>query len=159
MPKNANLVVFRAKNPDFYWKKQKFVLVPTLRKNHPHILLALFFGQAWDEMGQKYKYLAQNDQKCKFLAKFGRFWAKNTNSFSPKKHPKSAKRLIFIWEKATSFFVQLRLIVARTWCPSRSAFLGPIIRISAQKYVFCYRSLEFVNGPFEALGETVDFAG
>ena len=60
MPKNANLVVFWAKNLNFYWKKQKFVLVPTLRKNHLRILFALFFGQAWDEMGQKYKYLAQN---------------------------------------------------------------------------------------------------
>ena len=73
MPKNANLVVFWAKNLNFYWKKQKFVLVPTLRKNHLRILFALFFGQAWDEMGQKYKYLAQNDQKCQFWAKFGRF--------------------------------------------------------------------------------------
>ena len=64
---------FWAKNLNFYWKKQKFVLVPTLRKNHLRILFALFFGQAWDEMGQKYKYLAQNDQKCQFWAKFGRF--------------------------------------------------------------------------------------
>ena len=84
MPKNANLVVFWAKNPNFYWKKQKFVLVPTLRKNHLRILFALFFGQAWDEMGQKYKYLAQNDQKCQFWAKFGRFQAKNPNSYRRK---------------------------------------------------------------------------
>ena len=64
---------FLAKNLNFYWKKQKFVLVPTLRKNHLRILFALFFGQAWDKMGQKYKYLAQNDQKCQFWAKFGGF--------------------------------------------------------------------------------------
>ena len=73
MPKNANLVVFWAKNLNFYWKKQKFVLVPTLQKNHLRILFALFFGQAWDKIGQKYKYLSQNDQKCQFWAKFGRF--------------------------------------------------------------------------------------
>ena len=66
---------------------------------------------------------------------------------------------VSIREKGTFFLAQNCPVVARTWCPSRSAFLGPIIRISAQKYVLCYRSLEFVNGPFEALGETVDFAG
>ena len=33
----------------------------------------LFFGQEWDEMGQKCRYLALNDQKCIFWTKFGRF--------------------------------------------------------------------------------------
>ena len=42
-------------------------------------MFALFFGWAWDEMGQKCQYLAQNDQICIFWAKLGRLWAKNPN--------------------------------------------------------------------------------
>ena len=37
-------------------------------------------------------------------------------------------------------------------------FLGPKIRISARKFVFCYRTPDFVDGPFVALGKTVDLA-
>ena len=33
-------------------------------------MLAFFFGRAWDKMGQKYQYLALNDQKCIFWTKF-----------------------------------------------------------------------------------------
>ena len=40
--------------------------------------------------------------------------------FFPKKHPKTAKRLIFIWEKGTFFFAQLCPVVARTWFRLRS---------------------------------------
>ena len=68
------------------------------------------------------------DQKV-FLAK--------KSVFIPKKHPKFAKGLIFIWEKGTFFFAQLCLDVARTRFELRSAHffighktsdLGPKIR-------------------------------
>ena len=45
-----------------------------ISENHLGTLFALLFGQAWHQMDQKGQYLAQNDQKCIFLAKFGRFW-------------------------------------------------------------------------------------
>ena len=35
--------------------------------------------------------------------------------FSPKKHPKKDKRLLFIWGKGTFSFAQLCPVVARTW--------------------------------------------
>ena len=55
---------------------------------YPHLgtMFALFFGQAWDEMGQKCQYLAQNDQICIFWAKLGHLWAKNPNSFGVSIH-------------------------------------------------------------------------
>ena len=43
-----------------------------------------FFGRAWDEMGNKCQYLAQNDQKWIFWTNFGRFWAKNPNFYGSK---------------------------------------------------------------------------
>ena len=78
--------------------------------------------------------------------------------FFPKKHPKTTKRLIFIWENGTFFFAQLCPVVARTWfrLRSESFFLGPKIRILAQKSVFFYKTLDFVNGPFVDLAETID---
>ena len=42
-------------------------------------MFALIFGQAWDQMGQKFQHLAQNDHKCILYAKFGHFGAKNAN--------------------------------------------------------------------------------
>ena len=54
--------------------------------------------------------------------KFGQkvfFWPKLVSFFS-KKHPKFAKRLIFIWEKGPFLYEQLCPVVARTWCPARS---------------------------------------
>ena len=47
-----------------------------ISENHQGTLFALFFGQAWNQMGQKGQYLVQNDQKCMCWAKFGRFWDK-----------------------------------------------------------------------------------
>ena len=44
-------------------------------------LVRIIFCRAWDKMGQKSQYMAQNDQKCILWAKFGRFWAKNPNSY------------------------------------------------------------------------------
>ena len=61
---------------------------------------------------------------------FGRkvfFLAKN--AFFPKKHPKFAKRLIFILEKGTFLFAQLFPVVARTRCPDRSGFFQPEISV------------------------------
>ena len=55
-----------------------------ITENHLYNLSALFFGQALDQMGKKCKYLAQNDQKCRFWTKFGRFWAKNPNFYGSK---------------------------------------------------------------------------
>ena len=40
----------------------------------------------------------------------------------------------------------------------KCSFLGPKIRISALNSVFCYRTPDFVDGPFVALGKMVDFA-
>ena len=40
--------------------------------------------------------------------------------FFPKKLPKFAKRLIFIWEKGTFSFPQLLPVVARTWLGVKS---------------------------------------
>ena len=74
------------------------------------------------------------------------------------------KRLIFIWEKGTFFFAQLCPVVARTLLESRneSFDLGPKIQILAQKFgfwpknpFFWYRTLDFDDGPFVALGKTV----
>ena len=66
---------------------------------------------------------------------FGRkvfFWPK-IRFPPPKKHPKFAKRLIFIWEKGTSLFAQLLLGVAKTWLGSRSGCFFWACR----KSVFC----------------------
>ena len=49
-----------AQNPNFYMRKQKF-WYPRYKKKHLGTLSALFFGRAWDQMGQKWQYLAQND--------------------------------------------------------------------------------------------------
>ena len=60
------------------------------------------------------------------------FWLKN--EFLPKNHP---KLLIFILEKATFFFKQLFLVVARTWLESRTEFFfGPKSRFLAKKIHF-----------------------
>ena len=79
--------------------------------------------------------------------------------FFPKKHPKFLKRLIFIWEKATFFFEQLFLVVARICCPLRSDsfFLGPKFRFWVQKSDFCHTTPILVNDPILALGMTVNF--
>ena len=46
--------------------------------------------------------------------------------FSPKKHPKFAKQLIFFWKQGTVLFAQLFPVVARTWLELRSElFFGP----------------------------------
>ena len=37
-------------------------------------------------------------------------------------------------------------------------FLGQNFRILARKSVFCYRTPDFVNGPFVALGDSFDLA-
>ena len=48
-----------------------------IRKPHRHLVCINFSG-VWHQMGQKGKYLSQNDQKCQFLAgQIWPFWAKN----------------------------------------------------------------------------------
>ena len=80
MIKNANfgpnLVVFGQKILFFYRKKQKF-WYPNNEKKPWHLIRINF----WEEMGQKCQYLAQNDQKCQFWAKFGRFRAEKPYSW------------------------------------------------------------------------------
>ena len=51
------------------------------------------------------------------------FWPKICFFFVFKRHPKSAKRHIFIWERGTFLFPQLFPVVARTWRESRSGRL------------------------------------
>ena len=86
MVRNANfglnLVVFEQKIL-FLLEKSK-VLLPTYLKNHLGTLLKFVFGRALDKMCKKWQYLAQNDQKCRFWTKFGRFWAKNPNFYGSK---------------------------------------------------------------------------
>ena len=79
--------------------------------------------------------------------------------FIPKKHPKFFKRLTFILENSTFFVEQLFPVVARTWLGSRSErfFLGPKSRFLAKKSNFCHTTPILVNGPFVALGVTVNF--
>ena len=80
-------------------------------------------------------------RKLLFLAK---------NAFLPYKHPKIAKRLVFILEKDTFLFAQLFPVVARTWCPARSGcFLwAPKSQFLAQNSDFCHSTPNFVNVPF-----------
>ena len=84
MPKRAyfgqNLAVFGSNFLIFYWRKQKF-RHPHNRKPPQTPCLQCFFGRPWDQTGQKCQYLAQNDQKCIFWGRIGRFWAKHLNSF------------------------------------------------------------------------------
>ena len=81
VPKKAyfgpNLAFFGQKIIIFTGKAK--VLVPAQRKNHLGTLFTLFFGRAWDQMGQKCRYLAKKN-----LAKFSRFWAKNPNHYGSK---------------------------------------------------------------------------
>ena len=84
------------------------------------------------------------------------FWPKM--GFNPKNHPKFLKKLIFIWEKATFFFEQLFLVVARAWLGSRSGiFLGPKAWFLAKKSNLCHRTPILVKGPFVTLGGAVHF--
>ena len=50
--------------------------------------------------------------------------------------------------------------MAGTWLGVRSEsfFFGQNFRILARKSVFCYRTPDFVNGPFVALAKAVDLA-
>ncbi len=51
-------------------------------------------------------------------------------------------------------------MVAGTWLGVRSGrfFFAQNFRILARKSVFCYRTPDFVNGPFVALAKAVDLA-
>ena len=79
--KNANfgpnLVVFGQKIL-FFTGEIKSIVTHITEKNLG-TLFTLVFGLALDKMCKKLQYLAQNDQKCRFWTKFGRFWARNPN--------------------------------------------------------------------------------
>ena len=81
LTKNANfgpnLVVLGQKILFFTGEIKGFV-------THLGTLFTLFFGRALEKMCKKWQYLAQNDQKCIFWTKFGRFWAKNPYFYGSK---------------------------------------------------------------------------
>ena len=78
----ANMAVFRP-NILFFLQEEAKVLVHTYHKANEAPRSHCFIGWAWHQMDQIGQYLAQNDQKCIFGAKFGRFWAK-TNFLFPR---------------------------------------------------------------------------
>ena len=80
------------------------------------------------------------------------FWPK-IHFYSKKKHPRFAKRLIFICEKGTFSSHNF----ARSWPGLGVVFLGLKSRFLAQKSNFCHTTPNFVNDPFVALGETAHF--
>ena len=71
-----------AKNPNFYWRNQKFCHPHT--ENPPRHLVHNGFLSGIGQNVKKWQYLAQNDQKCRFWTNFGRFWAKNPNFYGSK---------------------------------------------------------------------------
>ena len=66
------------KTPSLYWLFGGTIWVI--------VRFLVYFGaaRALDKIGKKWQYLAQNDQKCRFWTKFGRFWAKNPNFYGSK---------------------------------------------------------------------------
>ena len=58
--------------------------VTHIMENPPRHLVHIVFGRSLDKMCKKWQYLAQNDQKCRFWTKFGRFWAKKPNFYGIK---------------------------------------------------------------------------
>merc|ERR1712155_301750 len=66
--------------------------------------------------------LRRNGRKRPFLRFAEKRKTGRKSVFFQKKHQKSAKRLIFIWEKGTFSFAQLCPVVARTWLESRSVY-------------------------------------
>ena len=71
MPNSGQIGSFLGKKSFFYWRNQKYCHPHT--ENPPKHLVHIGF---WSDIGQnvkKWQYLAQNDQKCRFWTKFGRF--------------------------------------------------------------------------------------
>ena len=62
-----------------------------------------------------------------------------------KTRPKSAKRLISIWEKGTFLMAQLFPVLARTWFTPRSECFGGAKNSVFGPPVFCYMTPNFVN--------------
>ena len=79
MNKNAN---FGQKILIFPGEIKSFVTHIT--ENPPRHLVHIVFWSGIGQNVQKWQYLAQNDQKCIFWTKFGRFWAKNPNFYGSK---------------------------------------------------------------------------
>ena len=86
MTKNAyfgpNLAVFGAKILNCMGVSKSFITHIT--ENPPMRLVRNVFWSGIGQNVQKWQYLAQNDQKCIFWTKFGRFWAKNPNFYGSK---------------------------------------------------------------------------
>ena len=86
MNKNANLgpnlVVLGQNILSFTGEIKSFVTHIT--ENPPRHLVHIVFWSGIGQNVQKWQYLAQNDQKCIFWTKFGRFWAKNPNFYGSK---------------------------------------------------------------------------
>ena len=83
LTKNANfgpnLVVFGQKILFFTGEIKRFVTYIT--ENPPRHLVHIVFWSGIGQNVQKWQYLAQNDQKCRFWTKFGHFWAKKPNFY------------------------------------------------------------------------------
>ena len=85
---------FWAKRSYYLGREQKF-WYSHIRKPPWNLVRIVFFGQTWHQLDQKGQYLAKNDQKCIFWAKFCRFWAKILFFFG-----EGAKVLVFTYQKA-----------------------------------------------------------
>ena len=85
-----------------------------------------------------------------------KFPPKKKNTFSRSVFSKKQKNKIRL--KTDIHFAQVCPVVAKTWFESRSEFfLAQKLLFPPQNTVLCYRTLDFVNGPFVALGKMVDF--
>ena len=104
----------------------------------------------WDRPGhQKNDPYWQRNGRFYVLPKSG----KRAENQCFKKDTRNPLKDWFGWEKSTFFFAQLCPVVARIWFWLRS-----VCYFGSKKLDFGYRTPDFVNGSFVALGETVDLA-
>ena len=68
----------------FFLSWEIISFVTHITENPPRHLVHIVFWSGIGQNVQKCQYLAQNDQKCIFWTKFGRFWAKNPNLYGSK---------------------------------------------------------------------------
>merc|ERR1712155_482361 len=78
MPILGQIGSFWGKNSYFFTGEIKSFAIH-ITENPPGHLVHISFWTVIGQNVQKWQYLAQNDQKCIFCTKFGRFWAKNPN--------------------------------------------------------------------------------
>ena len=83
MPILGQIGSFWGKNSYFFTGEIKSFAIH-ITENPPGHLVHISFWTVIGQNVQKWQYLAQNDQKCIFWTKFGRFWAKNPNFYGSK---------------------------------------------------------------------------